>query len=64
MSEASPQPQFMLCCRCCTARPFAEAKRWHQFTMPGEPTLDVCPHCANVVLRVLRQTPDLLEDAR
>jgi hypothetical protein len=26
-------------------------------------TLDICPHCAAVLLRVLRQTPDILEDA-
>jgi hypothetical protein len=25
--------------------------------------LDICPHCAGVLLRVLRQTPDILEDA-
>jgi hypothetical protein len=26
-------------------------------------TLDICPHCAAILLRVLRQTPDLLETA-
>jgi hypothetical protein len=31
--------------------------------VPVMNTLDICPHCAGVLLRVLRQTPDILEDA-
>ncbi len=60
----SPLPRFLLCCRCCSAAlaDTEAASNWHQLTMPLGTTLDICPNCAAVLLKVLRQTPDILED--
>jgi len=59
----SPHPTFLLCCRCSTATLADEAMGWHALRVPLGPALDICPRCAAVLLRVLRQTPDILEDA-
>jgi hypothetical protein len=60
---ASPHPSFLLCCRCssCELADSDEAAGWYSFVVPQATTLDVCPRCAEVLLKVLRQTPDLLE---
>jgi len=56
-------PVVLLCCRCCRAvRPDEpEAKRWSTFTHMGRTTVDICPACASILLRVLRETPAVID---
>lgn len=58
------RPQFLLCCRCSSALAIEatdEAKRWAQLVQNRKTTLDICPTCIGVVLKVLRVTPDMIE---
>lgn len=57
-------PVVLLCCRCCKAVTVdePETKRWSVLTHMRHTTLDICPACTRVVLKVLRETPTIIED--
>jgi len=55
-------PSFVLCVRCSTAVPADEAKGWTMLLQRRRSNFDICPKCTAIVLKVLREAPDIMEE--